>query len=86
MRLTTLPLQLMSELVSASSVHGNETHALTARMLLDYVEYAVVPTVAAAPLVLMDKCCLRKHVPLLVQWQFIPSGPFAGQLSTVSCL
>ena len=53
-------------------------------MLPDYVECAVVPTAAAARFLLADKCCLRKHAPLLVRWQFIPSGPFAGQHSTVS--
>ena len=53
-------------------------------MLPDYVECAVVPTAAAARFLLADKCCLRKHAPLLVRWQFIPSGLFAGQHSTVS--
>jgi hypothetical protein len=67
MRLTTLQLQLMSELVCILCTWQWDTHALTARTLLDYVEYAVVPTAAAARFLLMDKCCLRKHVPLPVR-------------------
>ena len=53
-------------------------------MLPDYVECAVVPTAAAARFLLMAKCCLHKHAPLLVRWQFIPSGLYVGQRSTVS--
>ena len=72
----------MCKLVSASSIRVS--YALTARMLLDCVEYAAAPTAAAARFLLMDKCCLHRHAPLPVRWRSIPSGLYAGQRSTIS--